>query len=211
MEQPAPHTTVDDYLEAARAAVPPDVWDYYEGGAGDEWTLAENRRAFDRWMLRPRFLRGGGWPDTSTTVLGSRSASRSSWRRGRTSAWRIPTGELATARGASGAGTDRRVVDDRVAISRRSPRRATGRNGGSSTSQSTEGSRRTMLERVVAAGLPRDLLDGGLPGQRAAPSRHAKRLRDADRLGASDYIYDPKLTWDDLPGSASMRRVCRSS
>ncbi len=25
--------------------------EYYAGGAGDEWTLAENRRAFDRWVV----------------------------------------------------------------------------------------------------------------------------------------------------------------
>ena len=71
MTEPAPFVTVDDYEPVARAALPPDVYDYFAGGAGDEWTLAENRRAFDRWMLRPRFLRGAGEPDTSTSVLGA--------------------------------------------------------------------------------------------------------------------------------------------
>ena len=71
MTEPAPFVTVDDYEPVARAALPPDVWGYFAGGAGDEWTLAENRRAFDRWMLRPRFLRGAGEPDTSTSVLGA--------------------------------------------------------------------------------------------------------------------------------------------
>ena len=70
MTEPSPFVIVDDYEPVARAALPPDVWGYFAGGAGDEWTLAENRRAFDRWMLRPRFLRGAGEPDTSTSVLG---------------------------------------------------------------------------------------------------------------------------------------------
>ena len=48
MTEPSRAVTVEDYRSIARAAVPPDVWDYYEGGAGDEWTLAENRRAFGR-------------------------------------------------------------------------------------------------------------------------------------------------------------------
>ena len=32
---------VDDYEPVARAALPQDVWDYFAGGASDEWTLAE--------------------------------------------------------------------------------------------------------------------------------------------------------------------------
>ena len=46
--------TVDDYEPVARERLPSDVYDFYAGGAGDEWTLAENRRAFDRWRFRPR-------------------------------------------------------------------------------------------------------------------------------------------------------------
>jgi (S)-2-hydroxy-acid oxidase len=63
--------TVDDYESVARDLLPSDVYDFYAGGAGDEWTLAENRHAFDRWTLRPRVLRGAGHPDTSTSVLGT--------------------------------------------------------------------------------------------------------------------------------------------
>ena len=32
----------------------------------------ENRRAFDRWVIRPRVLRGTGSPDTSAEILGTR-------------------------------------------------------------------------------------------------------------------------------------------
>ena len=66
------YVTVDDYEPVAREAIAPDAWDYFAGGAGDEWTLTENRRAFDRWLLRPRFLRAAGEPDTSTSILGTR-------------------------------------------------------------------------------------------------------------------------------------------
>jgi 4-hydroxymandelate oxidase len=63
--------TVDDYEPAARSVLPPDVYDYLAGGAGDEWSVAENRRSFDRWSIRPRVLRASGSPQTSTNVLGT--------------------------------------------------------------------------------------------------------------------------------------------
>ncbi len=99
------YVTVDDYEPVARAALPPDVYDYFAGGAGDEWTLAQNRRAFDRWMFRPRYLRGSGTPDPSTTVLGSPVSFPvivAPWAY----QWMArPDGEEATARAASAAGT----------------------------------------------------------------------------------------------------------
>ena len=62
--------TVDDYEPLAKQVLPADVFDYFAGGAGDEWTLAENRRAFERWVIRPRMLTGA-WPvDPSTRILG---------------------------------------------------------------------------------------------------------------------------------------------
>ena len=64
--------TVDDYEPVARERLPPDVYGYYAGGAGDEWTLAENRRAWSRWVLRPRYLVGVPQRDASTHVLGTR-------------------------------------------------------------------------------------------------------------------------------------------
>ena len=62
---------VDDYEPVAKAKLDADVYDYYAGGAGDERTLEENLRAFDRWVLRPRFLRGSAFPDPSTELLGT--------------------------------------------------------------------------------------------------------------------------------------------
>jgi len=61
---------VDDLEAAAAEVLPGDVCDYFAGGAGDEWTLRENRRAFDRWVLRPRVLIDVSSFDTSTTVAG---------------------------------------------------------------------------------------------------------------------------------------------
>jgi 4-hydroxymandelate oxidase len=73
-DEPPPPVSVDEYEERARERLPRMAFDYFAGGAGDEWTLRENREAFHRWVLRPRVLVDVGERDTSTTVLGTRVA-----------------------------------------------------------------------------------------------------------------------------------------
>ena len=61
-----------DSLEAlARERLDPPLFDYIAGGAGDEWTLEENRAAWSRIQLLPRMLRGVGTRSMATTVLGT--------------------------------------------------------------------------------------------------------------------------------------------
>ncbi|MGK5740907.1 alpha-hydroxy acid oxidase [Micromonospora sp. URMC 103] len=60
--------------ELARAVLPPDVWDYVDGGSGDEVTLAANRAALDRVAVVPRALRAVESPDLATRLLGHRYA-----------------------------------------------------------------------------------------------------------------------------------------
>ena len=100
-----PFLTIDEYEEMARAKLPRDVYDYYAGGAGAEWTLRDNVAAFDRWIFRPRVLVGVGERDTSTEVLGtgiSFPVLVAPWAfQGLADA----EGEVATARAAGRAGT----------------------------------------------------------------------------------------------------------
>jgi isopentenyl diphosphate isomerase/L-lactate dehydrogenase-like FMN-dependent dehydrogenase len=44
---------IEDLRELARRRVPRIVFNYIDGGADDEWTLRENRRAFDTITFRP--------------------------------------------------------------------------------------------------------------------------------------------------------------
>jgi isopentenyl diphosphate isomerase/L-lactate dehydrogenase-like FMN-dependent dehydrogenase len=84
---------------------PPEGFEFVAGGAGDERTLAWNRRAFDRWVLRPRFLRGVAGADPSTQLFADRLALPvliAPWAYQRSA---HPDGELATARAAARAGT----------------------------------------------------------------------------------------------------------
>ena len=57
--------------QLARERLDPMLFDYIAGGAGDEWTLRENRLAFARWQIIPRMLRGVGQRDLATTILGT--------------------------------------------------------------------------------------------------------------------------------------------
>jgi (S)-3,5-dihydroxyphenylglycine transaminase len=62
--------TVHDYAKLAEARLEPQVWDFIEGGAGEERTLAANLTAFDRVRLVPSVLRAVGRPDPAVKILG---------------------------------------------------------------------------------------------------------------------------------------------
>jgi 4-hydroxymandelate oxidase len=95
---------VEDLERLAREVMPRPAFDYYAGGAGDEWTLAENRRAFERWVLRPRYLVDVSNVDLGTTVLGQPQPFPILL--GPTAFHKLahPDGELATARAAAAIG-----------------------------------------------------------------------------------------------------------
>ena len=58
-------------LEAkAEKALPPSVWSYVAGGAGDERTQRANCEAFERWGLIPRMFVGAAERDLSVELFG---------------------------------------------------------------------------------------------------------------------------------------------
>ncbi|WP_369032691.1 alpha-hydroxy-acid oxidizing protein [Streptomyces adonidis] len=57
--------------ERARAALPPSVWSYVAGGAGDERTQRANVEAFARWGLIPRMLVGAAQRDLTVELFGT--------------------------------------------------------------------------------------------------------------------------------------------
>lgn len=66
--------TVADLRSVARRRVPRAVFDYTDGGAGDEISMARVRDAFRRIEFRPSVLRDVSDVDTSTSILGAPSA-----------------------------------------------------------------------------------------------------------------------------------------
>ena len=62
--------TVADFERRAAEVLEPGPHGYYAGGAGDELTLRDNERAWQRLAIRPRVMRDVSAVDPSTTLLG---------------------------------------------------------------------------------------------------------------------------------------------
>jgi L-lactate dehydrogenase (cytochrome) len=64
--------TTGDFRRLARRRLPHLLFDYIDGGAGDERTMAANQSDFDRLCLQQRVLRDVSRVDTATVMSGQR-------------------------------------------------------------------------------------------------------------------------------------------
>lgn len=96
--------SVADLRTIAARRLPPGVFDYIDGGAEDERSLAANAEAFARTTFRPRVLTDVGTVDPSTTLLGRRLPIPLVLAPTGFTRITHPEGELAVARAASRAG-----------------------------------------------------------------------------------------------------------
>jgi L-lactate dehydrogenase (cytochrome) len=62
---------IADLRDAARRLIPRPVFDYVDGGADEEISLAANTEAFRRWRFRPRALADVSAVDTTARILGA--------------------------------------------------------------------------------------------------------------------------------------------
>jgi 4-hydroxymandelate oxidase len=197
-EEPRPFVSVDDYEPVARQALPAEVFDYYAGGAGDEWTLARNRSAFDRWMLRPRYLRAAGRPDPTTRLFGREIAFPvlvAPWAYQRLA---HPEGERATARAAAAAGTIMVVSSTALDILEEVPTPGEAPIWWQLYVMTDRGATRDMLRRVHAAGYEAIVwtVDFPVTGMRRRDLRRGFVMPIG--VHPEGMLYEPMLTWDDL-------------
>src|SRR5579864_4465269 len=84
---------IDDLRELALRRVPRLVFNYIDGGADDEWTLREKRRAFDTISFQP--LQAVALPacDLRTACWLPSCRCRYSWHRWVTCAYCTPMGK----------------------------------------------------------------------------------------------------------------------
>ena len=94
-----------DFREAARRRLPKMVFDFVEGGAEGELTIAANRAAIDAVELAPNYLVDVGERDVSTTVLGRPVSLPFLLAPAGLATLVHREGELAAARAAAAAGT----------------------------------------------------------------------------------------------------------
>jgi L-lactate dehydrogenase (cytochrome) len=95
---------IEDLRELARRRVPRIVFNYIDGGAEGEWTLLENRRAFDAITFRPRQAVAVPACDLRTQVLGTELSMPILLAPVGYLRVMHPDGEIAAARAASRAG-----------------------------------------------------------------------------------------------------------
>ncbi|KAA5824901.1 alpha-hydroxy-acid oxidizing protein [Saccharopolyspora hirsuta] len=96
--------TVDDLRAVARRRAPRAVFDYTDGGAGAEISMARNRAAFDRIEFRPAVLHDVSNVDTSATILGQSAALPIALAPTGFTRMMHHEGEVAVARAAAAAG-----------------------------------------------------------------------------------------------------------
>ncbi|HKX76382.1 MAG TPA: alpha-hydroxy acid oxidase [Acidimicrobiia bacterium] len=96
--------TVADLRAMAKRRLPRGVFDYIDGGAEDELTLAANVAAYRQVIFAPRVLRDVGEVDISSTLLGKPLALPLVLAPTGFTRIAHPQGELAVARAASRAG-----------------------------------------------------------------------------------------------------------
>ena len=95
---------IDDLRELASRRVPRIVFNYIDGGAEREWTLRENRRAFDAVTFRPRHAVAMTACDLRTRVLGTELSMPILLAPVGYLRVMHPAGEIAAAKAASDAG-----------------------------------------------------------------------------------------------------------
>lgn len=206
---------VHDYERLAEERLEPGVFGYYAGGAGDEWTLAENLAAFRRWVLRPRVLVDVGAVTTATTVLGTEVSmpilvAPTAFHR-----LAHPDAEHATARAAAAAGT---IMCLSTLATAGAAEVAEAAPGGARWYQlywhPDRGLTRAIVEEAAAAGFSAIVLTVDLPvlGNRERDLRTGFSLSDdlvpaftrtasSTPEGGSEvlgWVVDPRLTWKDL-------------
>jgi 4-hydroxymandelate oxidase len=93
-----------DFASAAKEVLPHPVYEYIASGAGNEITLIENERAYDRIRVWPRVLNDVRSVDISVSLFGKVLASPILLAPAAYQGTMHPLGELATVRGAGRAG-----------------------------------------------------------------------------------------------------------
>ncbi len=99
--EPDPRLTSTTCAGSPGGGCPARCYDFVEGGAGDELTVARNRAAFERLLLQPRVLVDVSKREQATVVLGERVATPVILSPTGMAGLSWPKGEVAAARGSS--------------------------------------------------------------------------------------------------------------
>jgi L-lactate dehydrogenase (cytochrome) len=165
---------VADAQRRARRTLPRALFDYIEGGADDETTLAENERAFQEVALRPRMGVDVGEPGIATTVLGSPLALPVLLAPCGMVQLAHPDGAVGVARAASAAGTVAVLSKIALCSPEEVARRSPGPNWFQVNSAGGRDEVKHLMARAADAGFTGLVvtLDGPPPGNHERDVRH---------------------------------------
>ena len=163
-EELAAAATLSDFRGIAAGIVEPAAWDYIDGGAWDEVSLAENEAAWLRYRLRPRVLVDVAEVDPSTTLLGRPATLPVAVAPMAAHGLANPDAEAATARAAAAVGVpfiastmSTRSIEEIAAAA------SGGTNWFQLYAQVDPGRSRSLVERAAAAGYGAIVLTVDLP------------------------------------------------
>ena len=226
---PPDFVNLADIEAAAGERLPLPILDYYRGGANDEITLRENRRALDRISLRFRVLRDVAERSLETRVLGQAVSFPVLIAPTALQRMAHPDGELATARAASAAGTIMTVSTLATTSAEDVRRAATGRMWFQLYVYQDRGATRELVSRVEAAGYEALVLTVDTPilGRRERDVRNRFSLPDGLEIANlvpegqetlphvhgsglaahAAHVLDPALGWRDVAWLRSITRL----
>ncbi len=219
-----------EFEQRARDLLPKSHFDFFNGGAADEITLRENRRAFDDIDLRYRVLAGVEHRDLSVTLFGKRASMPVLIAPTGFHKLAHPEGEIATARGAADADVIM-VVSTMANVALEEVRAAAkGPMWFQLYVYRDRGITRSLVQRAESAGYDAIQVTVDLPilGRREADVRNGFALPDDLRIanlegaglgelgavvgdsGVAAYttrLLDPSLTWKDLAWLKGLTRL----
>ncbi len=213
-----PVADVLQFEPLARKRLSQMAYDYIRSGGGDEITMRENRLAFERLQLSPRVLADVSEIDTRVTLFGAELASPILLAPIAYHRVFHPEGELATARGASGAGAPFVVSSFTTTAIDEIARHTQEPIWFQLYVQRDRGFTRDMVERAVAQGCKAVCVTVDTPVlgcrygqlQFALPAGiecvHVRGLaqklmvsgHQTRGVGIYDVLFDPKFSWRDL-------------
>ncbi|MGE0313600.1 MAG: alpha-hydroxy acid oxidase [Lautropia sp.] len=155
--------SIECLRELARRRLPRAIYDFFDGGAEDETTLAANRAAFGRLALRPRILNDVSRIDTGTPMFDRESALPIAIAPTGAAGFGRPGADVAIARAAAAAGIPYTLSSSATASIERIAREAPGRHWFQAYILRDRPFFERMIDRAEAAGFEALMITVDLP------------------------------------------------
>lgn len=192
---------LNDLEEEASRVLPRGAFAYIAAGSDNQWTLHENRRAFDRHVLRPQYLVGKDAPDLRTTLLGQKLSMPIITAPMGAHGLAHVSAEEGTARGTGEAGTlmttstaANKTIEDIAAAT-------TGPKWFQLYLHDDRGPSRELLQRAKAAGYSAVVftIDAFAPGSSDETTRLGFSFPpDLPLVNSKTPFFKKSLSWDDV-------------